>query len=101
LEELSQVQWRNLRFLKKRSVGTFTFSDAPVVAEIQHPFFWFSHWIAVQGKWVHDPNFSTRFQTNEYPRTGWLVSQVFEPIKVETLRVLQKKRWLKRYLSPE
>jgi hypothetical protein len=74
------VPWHAPRSGWLRPIGWFAAAPDPLVALIRRPWKWHTmHWVAVQGGWIHDPEFAWRLRAESYPRRHWPTLSVLRP----------------------
>ena len=87
------VPWRAPRYGWLQPIASFAIEVDPVVALIRRPWRWRTlHWVAVQGGWIHDPEFPWRLHAESYPRGHWRTMRVLRPESALRLMFVQQFR---------
>jgi hypothetical protein len=74
------VPWVAPRYGWLRPIEHFAIAPDPLVALIRRPWRWRTlHWVAVQGGWIHDPEYPRRLRAESYPRRHWRTITVLRP----------------------
>ncbi len=91
LESATAVPWRTPGSGGLWPIGSFAADPEPLVALIRSPSAW-QHWVAVQGGWIHDPEFPWRLDAASYPRRRWSTIMVIRPESALRLVFVQQFR---------
>ncbi len=74
------VPWQRPRYGWLRPVARYANISNPAVIIIRRPWRWLTlHCVALQGGWIHDPEFPRGYRPEEYPRRHWRSVTVLRP----------------------
>jgi hypothetical protein len=84
------VPWYKRRRGWLRPIAYFATVPDPVIVLIRRPWKWNTrHWVAIQGGWIHDPEFPRGLRAESYPRRHWRTISVLRPESALRLMFVQ------------
>jgi hypothetical protein len=101
LESVTNVKWRGPCFAWYRRVCNILPTEQPIVLVAKKPWWRKWHCIAIQGQWIHDPDYPRGYRRTEYPRRYWRVLNMYLPAVPTDLQLSRHKNWRRLYRSLE